>query len=99
MWPSNASWTGRIIATFSFHPTVGTGNTAHAFRANLGAPTEEELQEVRELIGRFEDDDHDIRFSPDGKLLATGCRGGDLKIWTVPEFKLVRTLHAPSAAE
>jgi hypothetical protein len=38
-----------------------------------------------------------VRFSPDGKLLATGCRGGDLKIWSVPEFENVLTLHAPAA--
>ena len=36
-----------------------------------------------------------ICFSADDELLATGCRGGSLKIWTVPEFKEVLTLHAP----
>jgi WD40 repeat protein len=38
-----------------------------------------------------------VCFSPDDKLLATGCRGGDVKIWSVPEFKELRTLHATSA--
>ena len=34
-------------------------------------------------------------FSPDDKLLATGCRGGDLKIWSVPDFKELVSLTAP----
>ena len=38
-----------------------------------------------------------VCFSPDDRLLATGCRGGDLKIWSVPEFKELVTLTAPPA--
>ncbi|MEE8452644.1 MAG: WD40 repeat domain-containing protein [Thermoguttaceae bacterium] len=36
-----------------------------------------------------------VCLSPDDKLLATGCRGGDLKIWSIPEFKELVTLIAP----
>ncbi len=39
-----------------------------------------------------------VCFSPDGQLLATGCRGGDIKIWSVPEFRELLTLHAPTKA-
>ncbi len=35
-----------------------------------------------------------VCFSPDDKLLAAGCRGGDLKIWNVPDFKELVTLAA-----
>lgn len=38
-----------------------------------------------------------VCFSPDDTLLATGCRGGDVKVWSVPEFKEVVTLTAPRA--
>ncbi len=43
-----------------------------------------------------------VCLSPDDKLLATGCRGGDLKIWSVPQagktgFKELTTLTEPSA--
>jgi WD40 repeat protein len=48
-----------------------------------------------ELSGHAGDVEN-VCFSPDGKLLATGCRGGDLKIWSVPEFKIMVTLHAPA---
>ena len=31
-----------------------------------------------------------------GRLLATGCRGGDVKVWDVSSFTEITTLHAPS---
>lgn len=34
-----------------------------------------------------------VAFSPDGKLLATACRGGDIKIWETSEFREVVTLR------
>jgi WD40 repeat protein len=140
-----------------FLATTGQGSTAHVFRVNFDPATEEQIENTRTLIGRFADDDYNVReaasaeivklglvaepllreamqaedaevrlrsrkvreqvrspaptaelsghaadvenvrFSPDGKLLATGCRGGDLKIWSVPEFENVLTLHAPAA--
>jgi WD40 repeat protein len=36
-----------------------------------------------------------VCFSPDGRVLATGCRGGDLKIWSVPELKELTALRVP----
>jgi WD40 repeat protein len=38
-----------------------------------------------------------VCFSPDDKLLATGCRGGDLKIWSVPELTERISFTAPAA--
>jgi WD40 repeat protein len=38
-----------------------------------------------------------VRFSPDGKQLATACRDGDIKIWSVPEFQESVTLRAPDS--
>lgn len=51
---------------------------------------------VAELTGHRGDSEV-VCFSPDDKLLATGCRGGDLKIWSVPEFKELVSLTAPVA--
>ena len=34
--------------------------------------------------------------SPDGKLIASGCRGGDVKIWTTDGFKELATLEIPT---
>jgi WD40 repeat protein len=33
-----------------------------------------------------------VCFSPDGQLLATGCRGGDINIWRVGDWQLVVSL-------
>lgn len=38
-----------------------------------------------------------VCLSPDDKLLASGCRGGDLRVWSVPDFKELVTLTAPPA--
>jgi WD40 repeat protein len=35
-------------------------------------------------------------FSPDGKLLATGCRGGIIKLWDTSDWKETRTLALPA---
>ncbi|NQT15999.1 MAG: hypothetical protein HQ582_24805, partial [Planctomycetes bacterium] len=53
-------------------------------------------QPIAELTGHRGDLEV-VCLSPDDKLLATGCRGGDLKIWSVPEFKELVTLTAPPA--
>jgi WD40 repeat protein len=53
-------------------------------------------QPIAELSGHRGDLEV-VCLSPDDKLLATGCRGGDLRIWSVPEFEELVTLTAPPA--
>jgi WD40 repeat protein len=40
-----------------------------------------------------------VCFSPDGALVATGCRGGDVKVWKVGSFQELLSLQAPVAAK
>ncbi len=37
-----------------------------------------------------------VCFSPDGTLLATACRGGDIKLWDVATWKELATLRVPA---
>jgi len=53
-------------------------------------------QPIAELAGHRGDLEV-VCLSPDDKLLATGCRGGNVKIWSVPDFKELATLTAPPA--
>jgi WD40 repeat protein len=38
-----------------------------------------------------------VCFSPDGRLISTACRGGDIKIWDTSKYKEVVRLAVPSA--
>jgi WD40 repeat protein len=35
-----------------------------------------------------------VSFSPDGRLLATACRGGDIKVWSTSDYREVAKLSA-----
>ena len=52
-----------------------------------------------EPIAKFKGHAGDVEvvcFSPDATLIATGCRGGDVKIWDAKTFQERITLTAPS---
>jgi WD40 repeat protein len=51
-------------------------------------------QPIAELPGHSGDVEV-VSFSPDGKLLATACRGGDIKVWSTDSYALLQTLHQP----
>jgi WD40 repeat protein len=40
-----------------------------------------------------------VCFAPDGRLIATACRGGDIKIWDASDYSEVVRLNAPPADE
>lgn len=40
-----------------------------------------------------------VAFSPDGRWLASGCDGGAIKLWEVPDWREVRTLRHTSSVD
>ena len=48
-------------------------------------------------LSGHEGEPRQVVFSPDGNLLVTACKGGDVRIWDVPGFELQRVLsvHQP----
>jgi WD40 repeat protein len=37
-----------------------------------------------------------VRFSPDGQHIATGCRGGDIKLWDAKTFQELASFESPA---
>lgn len=50
---------------------------------------------IAELTGH-QGDVEVVCFSPDGKQIATGCRGGDVKVWDASTFKEKITVQLPT---
>lgn len=48
-------------------------------------------------LGGHEGDTEVVAFSPDGKLIVTGSRGGSVKIWSAKDFRELRALVVSSA--
>jgi WD40 repeat protein len=77
------------IIHFAFHPNPRVfafcENAMHVEITGL---------DTRQAI-RLDDGSHqpDVKFSPDGKLLASAGYGTTAKLWSVPEGKLVRALN------
>jgi WD40 repeat protein len=38
-----------------------------------------------------------VCFSPDGRMIATACRGGDIKVWNAADYTLITTLTLAAA--
>lgn len=45
------------------------------------------------------DEPRQVRFSPDGSILVSASKGGDVCIWSVPEFALLHTLTVSSRSQ
>lgn len=54
-------------------------------RAEVGDQCSEEIKAHSDAV-------YSLAFSPDGKLLASGSADGSIKLWTMPEAKLIRSL-------